>query len=71
MALALVGDHLPALHDGHVHAVWKPTGIQGWDWLWIGLGVFMDITKWAQIAANRKGIPGYPQGEPSTAAPVA
>ena len=42
---------------------WKPTGIQGWDWLWIGLGVFMDIMKWAQIAANRKGIPGYPAGQ--------
>jgi hypothetical protein len=42
---------------------WKPTGIQGWDWLWIGLGVFLDITKWAQIAANRKGIPGYPKDQ--------
>ncbi len=49
--------------------VYSPTGIQGWDWMWIGLGVLLDIMKWAQIANNRKGIPGYPQGgqpEPAT-----
>ena len=49
---------------------WSPTGIAGWDWMWIGLGLFMDILKWAQIAANRKGIPGYPEGE-TTATPAA
>ena len=43
---------------------WSPTGIQGWDWMWIILGVFMDVLKWAQIGANRKGIPGYPRGYP-------
>ena len=40
---------------------WSPTGIQGWDWLWIGLGIMLDVMKWAQVAANRKAIPGYPQ----------
>jgi hypothetical protein len=40
--------------------VWSPaTGIQGWDWLWIGLGVWMDIMKWGRIAENRRQIPGY------------
>jgi hypothetical protein len=39
--------------------VWKPTGIQGWDWLWIGLGLIMDIGHWAQMANNRKQVPGY------------
>lgn len=48
---------------------WSPAGIQGWDWLWIGFGVFMDLMKWAQIAANRKGIPGYPPGEPPPPVP--
>ncbi len=38
-------------------------GIHGWDCLWIGLGVFMDVMKWSQIAANRKGIPGYPKDQ--------
>ena len=50
---------------------WGPAGIQGWDWMWIILGLMLDIMKWAQIAANRKGIPGYPGGEPLTGAPTA
>ena len=41
--------------------VWSPgIGVAGWDWLWIGLGVLLDIMKWGQIANNRKGVPGYP-----------
>jgi hypothetical protein len=34
--------------------VWTPTGIQGWDWLWILLGVLLDIWKWQQIIQNRR-----------------
>jgi hypothetical protein len=42
--------------------VWTPgLGIYGWDWMWIGLGVMMDVLKWAQIVNNRRGIPGYPE----------
>jgi hypothetical protein len=42
--------------------VWNiATGISGWDWLWIGLGVMLDIMKWGQIAANRRQVPGYPE----------
>ena len=45
--------------------VWNiATGVSGWDWLWIGLGVMLDIMKWAQIANNRRGIPGYAEGYP-------
>ena len=41
---------------------WNPaTGITGFDWFWIVLGVILDIMKWAQIANNRRGVPGYPQ----------
>ena len=41
---------------------WNPvTGISGFDWFWIVLGVILDVMKWAQIANNRRGIPGYPQ----------
>jgi hypothetical protein len=40
--------------------VWSPvTGVVGWDWLWIALGVWMDIMKWSRILENRKNIPGY------------
>jgi hypothetical protein len=43
--------------------VWNiASGVSGWDWLWIGLGVLLDIMKWAQIAANRREVPGYPEG---------
>ena len=41
---------------------WSPgLGIYGWDWMWIGLGVVLDVMKWSQIAHNRRGIPGYPE----------
>jgi len=48
------------------YLVWSPTGFQGWDWMWIGLGVILDIMKWQQVAANRQSVPGYPsdEGEP-------
>jgi hypothetical protein len=39
--------------------VWTVTGIQGWDWLWIILGLFLDLVQYQQAAANRKEVPGY------------
>jgi hypothetical protein len=49
--------------------VWSPvTGVVGWDWLWIGLGVWMDLMKWSRIIENRKNIPGYSM-EPEEAEP--
>ena len=49
--------------------VWTPNGIEGWDWMWIGLGVLLDIVKWQQIAANRESVPGYPESEPASSPP--
>lgn len=43
--------------------VWRPTGIDGWDWLWIVLGVILDAMHWAQVAQNRRNVPGYPAGD--------
>ena len=41
--------------------VWSPgVGVTGWDWVWVLLGVGLDIMKWGQIANKRKEIPGYP-----------
>jgi len=37
---------------------WGVGGISGFDWVWIFLGVMLDVMKWGQIAANRRGIPG-------------
>jgi hypothetical protein len=35
-----------------------PGGIVGWDWLWIGLALFVDIMSYGG-GAGRKRIPGY------------
>ena len=52
--------------------VWSPAGISGFDWMWLGLGVVLDVMKWGQVFNNRKGIPGqqrpaYPGQVPPTA----
>lgn len=47
---------------------WSPTGIQGWDWLWILLGLFLDLTHYAQVAQNKDNIPGVPGGSSSSTA---
>ena len=48
------------------------TGIQGADWLWLGLALFSDLATIASAGyANRQAIPGYPSGTtppPSTPA---
>jgi len=42
--------------------VWTPvTGIAGWDWMWIILGLMLDVMKWGQVANNRRSVPGYPE----------
>jgi hypothetical protein len=46
---------------------WSASGIHGWDWMWILMGLMLDVMKYGQIANNRKGIPGYPGGESPTA----
>ena len=39
--------------------VWTAGGISGWDWLWIILGVFLDVLHYQQAAANRKQVPVF------------
>jgi hypothetical protein len=57
--------------------VWSPAaGVAGWDWVWVLLGVALDIMKWGQIANKRKQVPGYPSAsepapQPAYQAPVA
>lgn len=42
--------------------VWNmASGVSGWDWLWIGLGVMMDLMNWAHVGVNRREVPGYPE----------
>ena len=51
--------------------VWSPTGIEGWDWMWIILGVILDLIKWQQIYANRQSVPGYGMESTEVAPPSA
>jgi hypothetical protein len=44
--------------------VWAPTGIQGWDWMWILLGLLLDAMHYQQAAANRRQVPLYPENAP-------
>jgi hypothetical protein len=36
-------------------------GITGWDWMWILMGLLLDVWKWSAVAQNRKQVPGYPE----------
>jgi hypothetical protein len=41
--------------------LWSPgVGLIGWDYLWLGMAVILDISHWASSAyANRNRMPGY------------
>jgi hypothetical protein len=41
--------------------MWSPgIGLVGWDWLWLGLAVLLDIGHWGHTGwQNRNAIPGY------------
>src|SRR4051794_10288026 len=47
-------------------------GVQGFDWFWLVLAVFLDLTHWAASATqtyeNRESIPGYQKsgGQPAS-----
>ena len=43
---------------------WTPGGVEGWDWVWVGLGLVLDIVKWGQVADSRREVPGYPATAP-------
>ncbi len=55
---------------------WTPavaggSNIEGWDWMWIILGLILDLMKWAQILQNRKEAQAqvtryYPAGAPGS-----
>jgi hypothetical protein len=55
---------------------WSPAiggggNIEGWDWMWIVMGLFLDVMKWGHMLANRKEAAAqtqkyYPSGAPRT-----
>jgi hypothetical protein len=42
--------------------------ISGFDWVWLGIAVLLDLGHWAGGAANRRGMPGSSSASPAMAA---
>ncbi len=38
--------------------------LNGWDWIWLGLGVMADIFSYVGGYHKRQQIPGYPSNDP-------
>jgi hypothetical protein len=38
--------------------------MNGWDWVWVGLGLAFDIFSWVGSYHNRQRVPGYPENDP-------
>ena len=47
-----------------MYVIVSPGGVVGWDWLWIIMGVLLDLMKWGVIGNSRKAVPGYPESAP-------
>jgi hypothetical protein len=40
--------------------MWSPTGLTGFEWMWLVLAVLLDIGHWTHMGyTNRERIPGY------------
>ena len=38
--------------------------LDGWDFLWLGLGIMADVASYMGALQNRKQVPGYPENDP-------
>ncbi len=38
--------------------------LNGWDWIWIGLGILADVASYMGGYAHRQRVPGYPDKDP-------
>ena len=38
-----------------------PDGVTGWAWLWVIMGVLLDVMQWGSVYERRKEIPGASQ----------
>jgi len=38
--------------------------LNGFDWLWLGLGIMADVASYMGAFQNRKQVPGYPENDP-------
>jgi hypothetical protein len=42
-----------------MYVVVRPNGVEGIDWLWLGLAVLADLTMYSGGVYKRRDIPGY------------
>jgi hypothetical protein len=38
--------------------------LNGFDWIWLGLGIAADIASYMGAYGNRRKVPGYPENDP-------
>jgi len=38
--------------------------LNGWDWIWLGLGIAADVASYVGSYHNRKQVPLYPETAP-------
>jgi hypothetical protein len=44
--------------------LWSPGGLVGWDWMWLGIAVLLDLGHYTYSAyGNREQIPGMSSGQ--------
>jgi hypothetical protein len=41
-----------------------PFGVEGWDWLWIGIAALFDLSHYGAVYASRPGSSGYRASPP-------
>jgi hypothetical protein len=44
--------------------VYGINGITGFDWVWLGIAVLLDIATWTGGGMRRRSVPGYPASAP-------
>lgn len=45
--------------------LYRPGGLTGFDWFWIGLAVLFDLGHTLTAYSQRRQVPGYPTGAPA------
>jgi hypothetical protein len=44
--------------------------LNGYDWIWIGFAIMLDVMGWIGGYAHRQRVPGYPENDPLTVPPA-
>ena len=55
----LLGLIFPAMGHFDVHDLYRPGGLMGFDWLWLGLAFVADISAYGASAARRRDASWY------------